>query len=250
MTLRPRKRKLRPKLTPALLKRVASQLHEFSPERVAQFINSVRMIDGVTRAFAGAGPLTPSQRLKTLRPAAKAAAKFRKALGAIVSGISDEETPVGYQADAFAQMMEAAGTSPAQFLSIINTEERPPPPADPLMDDPKPIPAEDSEEPGAHLHESWCGLIVRVAEFQREVAAKIKQLESVERRGTKHADENATLIAVAATYARTFGKVPSTTPGEPFYNIAVILLGQKNVERPVRAAVARVKAHLTKKPKT
>jgi hypothetical protein len=86
----------------------------------------------------------------------------------------------------------------------------------------------------------WTEMMPHLNSFISELEAEIKRT-TPKRRGRRGAGNNRVLMQTGAVYAHIFGELPTSTEGGPFYNIAVQILKQKNVQRPVQAVVASLK---------
>jgi hypothetical protein len=91
------------------------------------------------------------------------------------------------------------------------------------------------------LFTAWVEMMPYLNSFIVELDAEIVR-KRPKSRGRGRADPGQMLMAIGAIYARIFGEMPTSTEGGAFYNIAVEILGQKNVQRPVQAAVASLRS--------
>ena len=97
---------------------------------------------------------------------------------------------------------------------------------------------------------AWNEMMPYLNTFMRELNDEIER-KRPKSRGRKQSSSDGTLRLIGAIYTHIFGELPSSTEGSAFYNIAVKILRQKNVQRPVQAAIASLKgdAQRTKLPR-
>jgi hypothetical protein len=197
---------------------IRSYLRAFPAEDVERFMLSMKMVL-VGNAWAPRGKGSADVRRTDLRRTMDAAAAFKKISMDSLSG--DFRRPLIL--DAVVSIVDTGALE--QFKSGFGGEQSP-------------------------LFEAWTAMMPYLNSFIRELNDEIAR-KRPKSRGRKQSSSDGTLRLIGAIYTHIFGELPSSTEGSAFYNIAVKILRQKNVQRPVQAAIASLKgdAQRTKLPR-